>query len=543
MCRHFTDPFRYVPGDLVRKAAREVIERIDSMADGPVRAGFSEGKMLGVLICKDRSGETVGLSAFSGSVGGCSHVEGFVPPIYDLMEKDGEFKTREAEITAINNEISGLESSEEYISSWKRLEEAEHQAAEELESMRLKATSAKAERERIRRETCDEETINRLTKESQHEKASIKRAKTAWKSTISALKAECEVISNEIASLKRRRAEMSDRLQKWIFSQYIVHNGIGESKSIGEIFADAGLTPPGGTGDCAAPKLLEHAWRNGLEPIEMGEFWYGMSSLTAVRVHGHFYPSCTSKCGPLLNFMMQGLDISHDETSRSLKATPEIIYQDEHIIAVNKPSGMPSVPGLDGRTSMQEWLSGHCGHEVYSIHRLDMDTSGIIIFAKDSDTASVMMKMFEERKVSKTYHAILSAPEDGRTWKVGAKGTISLSLGPDYDERPRQKADQAHGKEAVTEYCVMETFPDGRALLEMHPLTGRTHQLRVHAAHPSGLGCPIAGDTLYGGTGTLYEETDAACTGRLCLHAHSISFTHPHTGAEIMLCSKGDICQ
>lgn len=539
MSRHFTNPFRYVPGPLIRKAAREAAGIIESMPDGAVRRGFEEGKMLGVLVCRDQLGKLINLAAFSGSTGGTSHVDGFVPPIFDLTDPCGEFRIREAEISAINAQIHGIQTSETMNELRIALATLKTEAEEDMAGRKSAAAEAKAEREHIRRQTSDPEILSRLTRESQHEKACLKRARTEWNQKMAAISEELSAMEEEIAVLKKQAASMSDALQKWIFEQYRVHNGLGEYLSIGEIFARSGLVPPGGTGDCAAPKLLEHAWRNGLTPLEMGEFWYGLPSRNAVRVQGHFYPSCTSKCGPLLGFMMQGLDISKEESS----LTPEIIYEDDSMIAVDKPSGMPSVPGLDGRISLQEWLAGHLGCEVFSVHRLDMDTSGIILFAKDRQTAAVLMSDFENRKVSKTYHALLMAPEDGRVWKVNDTGTITLPLGPDHDERPRQKADQTNGKQAVSTYRIMRVYGNGQALAEMSPLTGRTHQLRVHAAHPSGLGCPIVGDMLYGGTGTLYEETDAACTGRLCLHAHSISFTHPHTGAEIMLCSKGDICQ
>ena len=545
MCKHFTDPFRYSPGPLVRKAALAVIEHIKAMAEGPVKAGFDDGKMLGVLVCKDKQGRSVNLAAFSGAVGGTSLVDGFVPPIFDLTDPSGEFRTREAEISAINARVQGILSSEAMKELSQALKTLTAEAEEDIALRKASAAEAKAEREHIRRQTSDPEILSRLIKESQHDKACLKRAKVEWNHKISSLRGRLAVMEEEIAGLKRKAAAMSDALQKWIFEQYRVHNGLGECLSIGEIFDRSGLVPPGGTGDCAAPKLLEHAWRNGLTPLEMGEFWYGQPSRNAVRVQGHFYPSCTSKCGPLLKFMMQGLDISAEDICPDKAGHADtypddhmIIYQDEYLIVADKPSGMPSVPGLDGRPSLQEWLCKASGCEVFSVHRLDMDTSGIILFAKDRQTASLLMTDFEHRKVRKTYHALLMAPDDGRVWKINDEGTVTLPLSPDHDERPRQKADLINGKQAVSTYRIMQVFGNGHALAEMSPLTGRTHQLRVHAAHPQGLGCPIAGDMLYGGTGTASETTDGAYTGRLCLHAHSICFTHPHTGDKLTFTSS-----
>lgn len=312
---------------------------------------------------------------------------------------------------------------------------------------------------------------------------------------------------------------MSEALQDWIFRLYIVHNALGEELSIADIFAESELIPPGGTGECAAPKLLEYAYRHGLEPLAMGEFWYGKSSDTAVRSHGRFYPSCTSKCGPLLGFMLKGLSLlTEDITTES----PVIIYEDEEIVVVEKPAGMPSVPGLDGRPSLQEWLSHH--GEIHQTHRLDMDTSGIMVFAKTHSSAFNLRQQFEAHTIRKTYTARVSYSH----LLEQQRGRIELPLGPDYDERPRQKVDFRQGKAAYTEYEVMAVNNDGTADLKLHPHTGRTHQLRVHCAHALGLASPIVGDRLYGG--------DTAT--RLHLHALSITFTHPVTNEPVTFTSK-----
>ena len=565
----FTNPFRYVPHPLVRKAAREIVENLDrQIAEGKlspeVAKGFADGKMLGVLVCEDCV-----LAAFSGSVGGTSSVDGFVPPIFDLTEEGGHYRTHEAGITAVNKEIERLASAE-LAPLAASLQEALEARDRELEELRLLKKQASG------------------IAESQFANGEIKRAKDRWKLVISEQESKIQDVRDRIAGLRRQRAAMSDGLQRWIFSQYIVHNASGEEASVLEVFQNQGLMPPGGTGDCAAPKLLEHAFRNGLKPVAMGEFWYGRSPATAVRTHGHFYPSCTSKCGPLLGFMMQGLSVpgirdgktkslptplgpSHSlpaaagcslqkptglfaDRSRgrpwffhpalpapspfthSLKA--EVIYEDEAVVVAVKPSGMPSVPGLDGRQSLQEWLirDRACQAEcIRSVHRLDMDTSGVIVYAKNAKAETDLKKQFEEHTVRKTYMARLSPADSlavcGPSLAAGDKGSIELALSPDYDERPRQKVDHVQGKSALTGYEVVSVNEDGTTDILYYPHTGRTHQLRVHSAHVCGLGRPILGDLLYGGGGSIWSE-DPICP-RLHLHALSITFRHPFTGEAL----------
>ena len=535
MIKYFNNPFRYSPHPLVIQASKEIISRIDKFCEDAVTneekaiaKGFSEGKMLGVLIAvsspvisSERSeSRYLPLFAFSGSVGNCSCIEGFVPPIYDLLNPDGHFKIKEAEITSLNQEISALQSSEEYKTLKKALSSAESQRESEIEAMRSKMATSKQERNRRRAEGDD---TSELTRESQFEKAELKRLKASWESRIDEIRKKLCEFTEKVAALKRQRAEMSDELQEWIFRQYRVHNALGEESSIYDIFAANGLTPPGGTGDCAAPKLLEYAYRNNLKPLAMGEFWYGTSPDTAVRTHGHFYPSCTSKCGPLLGYMLRGLECEDVSVTHG---NPTIIYEDDAVIAVSKPSGMPSVPGLDGKQSALEWLK----EDLHVVHRLDMDTSGVILYAKTEEAAVNLRKQFEQHSIRKTYIARLcpaSMPSYDHSLNEGCSGRISLPLGPDYDERPRQKADFKQGKEAITDYKVLSERNDGTIDIEFSPITGRTHQLRVHSAHHLGLGHPILGDLLYGGCNTG--------EARLHLHAQKIEFVHPLSGQTIII--------
>lgn len=571
----FTDPFRYIPDPLVKHAGHLVISRLAAWArlpeSSPERAlekSFSEGKMLGVLICRpaeSRTGRPVFIAAFSGTVKGpdgqvTATVQGFVPPIIDLTDPKGYFKRKETAITLLNKDIEILSSSDEYKDIKKELQSALSVGNAEIESLQNQIRFAKMQRDEIRSETADPSKLDELIRESQFQKAELKRCKDRWKARISELEDRLKEFENTIGELKSERAAMSDELQKWIFENATVHNAAGESSSIWNIFAVKDMVPPGGTGDCAAPKLLNYAFTHGLEPLAMGEFWYGASPDTAVRTHGHFYPSCTSKCGPLLGYMMKGLrlpvrpvmttrhPIGSGVTETSLQTTIGNLYEDASIIVVEKPGGMPSVPGLDGRISLQEVLDTG-GHEIHAVHRLDMDTSGVMVFAKTAEAAVILRRQFEEHTVRKTYMARISASPviPSAEWtesSMRGTGAIDLPLSPDYDERPRQKVDFRQGKPAHTEYETVRTYDDGTADILLHPHTGRTHQLRVHCAHHLGLGSPIVGDLLYGGHSVFGNDTISSKARhtrqhpeRLCLHALSITFRHPVTGEELTFTS------
>ncbi len=600
----FTDPFRYVPHPLVTKAAGIVMQRI-SRIEECLREGFEEGKMMGVLIVKvpadfssftdwiDEEKRIGFLCAFSGSVSGRGVIDGFVPPIFDLCAPGGYYRSREAEISALNKRILDMKESSLLAELREELNAAEGTRDEEIGLMKARIAISKRERDEVRCELSDPSRLAELVRESQFEKAELHRLKMSWAERIRETRCRLDDVLSEIRELKQHRAALSDKLQKWIFEQYLVHNASGESSTIWDIFAGQGLVPPGGTGDCAAPKLLNHAFINGFEPLAMGEFWYGKSPETAVRVHGHFYPSCTSKCGPLLKFMMTGLFLKSGRPFRkSLKeqhlevqdndgSEPVVIYEDEWIVVVVKPAVMPSVPGLDGRRSVLEWLNSDERRSIFdqpvtyeAVHRLDMDTSGIMVFAKSAEAAVNLRRQFEMHTVRKTYMARLAPetcitdsgsrqPEAVLPLKDGEKGRIEIPLSPDYDERPRQKADKAHGKAALTEYEVVSVNSDGTSDVLFHPITGRTHQLRVHSAHPLGLGRPILGDLLYGGY-SIYsgqsawqeaeQETeqeaeqandiDSRCimhaseARRLHLHAFSITFRHPSSGEELSFSSR-----
>lgn len=565
----FNDPFRYSPCPAVARASREIISHIHS--DRTLDGILSEGKMLGVLIVEipddklqdgaEQFRERLAyLAGFSGIAGGKNRLPGFVPPVLDLLEPEGHFKKEEGVISEINVRIRSILESREYLEAAESLSEINGGKASAMASWKEKMAESKQRRRRIREclragvmpDSADtahyteepvhdmEKLQDALIRESQYEKACLKRIAAEYDARLPEARRLMENASGEIRKLRERRKDLSDILQKWIFDNTIVINACGERKSIAAIFSDRGLVPPAGTGECAAPKLLQYAFLHGLRPLAMGEFWYGRSPDNEVREEGRFYPSCSSKCGPLLGFMMRGIALSTENAGRAQAnacrgiGQESIIYEDDSIIVADKPAGMLSVPGNTGQPSFMELLEKSSADRerrdrsrILPVHRLDMDTSGIIIYAKTEEAQRNLRQQFEARKIQKTYLADLDIPEK---WphREGETGTISLPLAPDILDRPRQKADTEKGKRAISEYRIL-SIRGKRASAELHPLTGRTHQLRVHAAHKHGLGAPVIGDRLYG---------SAASSGRLHLHAASISFAHPVSGEEMHLESK-----
>lgn len=327
----------------------------------------------------------------------------------------------------------------------------------------------------------------------------------------------------EIMQSQEHKA-MSQELQQWLFRQYRLLNAKGEEKDLVEIWQDYHCSPrirkkypfpPGGTGDCCAPKLLQYAYQHGLNPVCMAEFWWGESPKSEIRQHGTFYPACRGKCKPVLTWMLQGLDVDpNPEEAGFPHLRVEIVWEDEVMAVLNKPSGMLSIPGRTEDYSVATWAQQQWP-EAMLVHRLDMWTSGIILVAKTLAAYHHLQKQFEERSIKKKYVAIVEGvPEKEH-------GIIDLPLLCDPINRPRQVVDFERGKRAVTEYRLLETR-GAFSLLALFPHTGRTHQLRMHCAHPDGLGCPILGDELYG------HPSD-----RLYLHAQAITFIHPVTGRKM----------
>ena len=336
-----------------------------------------------------------------------------------------------------------------------------------------------------------------------------------------------EKVRSCLRELKEKRRSDSEALQQWLFSSFRLLNARGESRSLSEIFADTPMKiPPSGAGECCAPKLLQAAYLKGWHPVSMAEYWYGKPKGGEVRKHGAYYPACRGKCLPVLGWMLQGLEIEppfdHENIS-AYRDEPQILYENRWFCVVNKPSGMLSVPGKGGAVSVQEWLTDRYGPErqVKMAHRLDQDTSGLLIATFGQQPYRVMQTLFATRQVWKQYVAVLAG--DYESLGIPQRGHINLPLSPDWLDRPRQRVDVEGGKDAVTDYEFTGVV-EGKSRIIFHPLTGRTHQLRVHAASESGLGMPIVGDRLYG------NKNQDAASRRLHLHAEKIEFTFPLDG-------------
>ena len=483
--------------------------------------------MFGVLVVRTSDGSIGYLAAFSGNLAGSNMHDFFVPPVYDLLNPDGYFRKEEAEISALNRRISDISKSDSYILAKKDLEDTKLQASSFLALAKEELKRGKKERDEKRANgNLSPEELDVLVRESQFQKAEYKRLENSWKERLNEVEQKVKAFDTEILQLKQERKTRSAALQLWLFKQFDMFNAKGEHKDLCEIFKDTpqGL-PPAGAGECALPKLLQYAYLYGLQPLAMGEFWCGMSPKDEIRHDGYFYPSCKGKCEPILKHMLVGLDVELNPLAEDLfKDTPlNILYEDEWIVAVEKPSGMLSVPGKNDLDSVQQRLRlmypDATGPLV--VHRLDMATSGILLAAKDKDVHARLQSQFETRSISKEYIAILDGVPSQEC------GIIDLPICLNPLDRPRQMVDFENGKPAITEYKV-ECIKNGQAKVVFKPHTGRTHQLRVHSAHVSGLGCPISGDELYG---------NPESASRLCLHASRLVFRHPVSDKEIEIVS------
>ena len=519
----FNNPFYYSPHRLCVMAADEV--RSFLLADETLAADAARGKMFGVLVVRDGDGRLGYLAAFSGLLAGSNSVAGFVPPVFDFLSPNGYFKQEETRISALNRRIKETESGEEFIAAVAAVTEMKLAMEQQITAMREEMRQSKQRRSELRAAgalTTDEEAV--LVRESQFQKAELKRLTARWQQRVAECEAAVTPFRESVAAMKEERKCRSAALQRWLFEQFKVSNGNGCEKSLLDIFAaHSGNIPPGGAGECAAPKLLQYAYRNALTPVAVAEFWVGESPMGEVRRDGCFYGACKSKCEPILGFMLQGLDVEENALEKGGDISCiNIVYEDEYLVVVDKPSGVLSVPGIMGGTSVQQWLRDTMrSNDIYVAHRLDMATSGLLVAAKSMDVYKELQRQFAGREVEKQYTAIL----DGVPGK--SEGVIELPLAADYDNRPRQKVDYVNGKPAVTRYRVIGTVKrDDRsyAVVCFEPVTGRTHQLRVHAAHKDGLDCPIVGDALYG---TVDE--------RLMLHASHIIFVHPVSKENVEL--------
>lgn len=590
----FTYPFHYTPHPLCVLAAEEVKEYIASRKEWQEELAF--GKMFGVLIVQTDNGITnneenqIGyLAAFSGNLAGKNLHPYFVPPVYDLLQPEGFFKIEEEQISAINIRIRELENSGSYLNSKEKWKIETEQAKAVLNQAKAELKMAKEARE-IRRQSSpelSEEEQASLIRESQYQKAEYKRLEKEWKKRLEELETEVRHFDIEIERLKTERKERSAALQRKLFEQFRMLNAQGEVKDLYTIFEQTvQKVPPAGAGECALPKLLQYAYLHQLKPLAMAEFWWGDSPKNEIRHHGYYYPSCKGKCEPILQHMLQGLEVDENPLLNPVHEEEEleIVFEDEWLLVVNKPAGMLSVPGkAEDRDSVYHRLKKKYPEATgpMIVHRLDMATSGLLLVAKTKEVHQDLQAQFANRSIKKRYMAVLdgaiikteketkpiaekaillaketvSTKKTAKAERTGNTGRIELPLCLNPLDRPRQMVSSEHGKEAITEYQIISeseritsesenTFNESNRIDEsersinesrkytrivFYPLTGRTHQLRVHAAHPEGLGCPILGDELYG------KKAD-----RLYLHAEYIEFRHPIYGDIFRIQKEAD---
>ena len=569
------NPLDYEPDPLCIQACREVQEMLARREDW--QEEIARGKMFGVLIVENVKTDTDVpkwgypaadseapkwgyLAAYSGQIGGRSDWEDFVPAVFDYLQPDGYFKTHEAEISRINQSISHLEKDERMKEARTLIRQLQEEWKRTIAAYQEKMKEAKAKRD-SRREAgnLSEAEEAEMIRESQFMKAELRRLKKSL-SEKTALETEFEDYQENILRLKQLRKQLSDALQQWLFSQFRMMNQEGESKDLLEIFRDEALkeypqaaiatsriaalkmVPPAGSGECCEPKLLQYAYQHGYKPLQMAMFWWGESPKEEIRHHLQFYPACNGKCKPILHWMLPPSVFESPASAENgiggqkgpfpkqvemLYEQVETLYEDCELTVIHKPAGLLSVPGKDSSQPSVYALMRSKYPEATGpliVHRLDMSTSGVMMIAKTEFAYHRLQKAFLNHQIQKKYVAIISGKD------IPEKGIISLPLMPDYLDRPRQIVDHEQGKEAITEYEVLEPVDDSHLRIALYPKTGRTHQLRVHCAHQEGLNAPILGDPLYG------NEKAA----RLHLHAEEITFEHPLTGKKMTITRKAD---
>ncbi|CAI8378289.1 MAG: Ribosomal large subunit pseudouridine synthase A [Polaribacter sejongensis] len=529
----FTFPFYYEPHPLAKIATNELQEYLENQTDFTHNFGLSKketslpiGKMFGVLVVKNKQNKIGYLAAFSGKLADKSLPNKFVPPVFNMRTAGSFYLKGEAEIDEINKQLSILKTDEDYISQKKSFQETLKKIDTDLALGREKLKLHKKERKA--RKKNEQSTLNeldynalitKLVQESFNDQFFYKALQEYYEAKIAKIKEGFSDFENKIASLKKQRKEKSNDLQQTLFSKYAFLNKEKEQKNLLDIFDNPALKPPAGSGECTAPKLLQHAFLNDLTPICMAEFWWGISPNSAIRKHKNFYPACQGRCKPILNHMLEDVKMDANLLLENLaeKQPLEIVYEDAVLLVVNKPAEFLSVPGKDITDSVYTRIKAQYPNASgpLIVHRLDMSTSGILILAKTKEANKILQSQFIKRTIKKRYVALL----DGEISENSGK--IQLPLRVDLDDRPRQLVDFEYGKNAITDWEIIKK-EKGKTKVHFYPITGRTHQLRVHAAHKDGLNTPIVGDDLYG-----KKEN------RLHLHAEFIEFSHPST-KEIM---------
>ncbi|MHC5361963.1 RluA family pseudouridine synthase [Myroides sp. LJL110] len=523
----FTFPFFYQPAKISILAAQELQNHLEShpiispLFDKTNPQGLSCGKMFGVLVVKTQDNTLGYIAAFSGKLAQYTHMQGFAPSVFDLYQEKGFFLQEEQVLNKINLEIDQLKNDPEYLHLKQQLILKTQKSLLEIAQKKQALKTLKNQRKQIR---LDKEPIlnaqefealsQDLIKQSLRDKHELRELVKFWETTIDQLNLEIQKQQQKIQLLKQSRKQKSNALQKKLFQQYKFLNAKGVQKDLLDIFQEhLGAFPPAAAGDCAAPRLLQYAYLKGYTPISMAEFWWGESPKSEIRKHLHYYGACKGKCEPILTHMLQGLQVEDNPLLKTpvLQKELEIIFEDQDLAIVNKPHDFLSVPGIYIQDSVYTRMQQRYpqNNSPFIVHRLDMATSGILIIAKTKKAHKAIQKQFLDQTIRKTYVALLQGE-----LPLG-KGTIDLPLRLDLEDRPRQMVCYTHGKPAVTNFQIIST--NGQTTkVYFYPITGRTHQLRMHAAHPLGLNASIVGDDLYGQPAQ-----------RLYLHAQAIEFIHP----------------
>lgn len=525
----FTFPFYYEPHALTRIAVAELQHYLETQKDfehnfglSNDKEGVASGKMFGVLVVQDKKAKLGYFSAFSGNLSGTNDHPKFVPPVFDTLTENSFFLKGVEIINTVNARLQEIELNDVYQDLKKKNEEFSIQSVLEISALKEQLKSNKENRKQIREEQKSksdhrafEELDADLIKQSLYDKRQLRDLVNKWEQLLNELRTNLSQFEHDIELLKNERKERSAALQQQLFEQYSFLNKEGKRKSLQDIFS---LTPfgkpPAAAGECATPKLLQYAFANGYHPVAMAEFWWGVPPKSEIRKHKQFYPACTGKCKPILAHMLEGMPVDENPFLHTPEENSqlEIVYEDETLVVVNKPAGLRSVPGVNISDSVYTRLKNILRNtEPYMVHRLDMDTSGLLIVAKSQQAHKYLQKQFLQRTVSKRYRALLSKLIEQ------PEGEIDLPLSPDVFNRPRQLVCFKTGKKSITKWKTVTRYT-ATTKVDFWPLTGRTHQLRMHSAHELGLNAPIVGDDLYG---TAAE--------RMCLHAAYIEFLHPQT--------------
>jgi tRNA pseudouridine32 synthase/23S rRNA pseudouridine746 synthase len=533
---HFTFPFYYQPHPLCILAAQQLQQHLETQTQWQHNFGLFDdpnniiGKMFGVLLVKNVQGELGFISAFSGKLAKQSQIQGFVPPVFDLLAKDSFFLSEQVTINTLNQKIDLLESAPQLAVLRQALITLETKHSQQLSILRDELVENRKAR-KIKRQALQnnvdssitDKGLKELAQLSIYDKWRLKDLTDQSQQSIGQLQIRVDELIGHIAELKLQRKTLSADLQNRIFSQYQFLNKELLPKSLVNIFAETALkSPPAGAGECAAPKLLQYAFQHQLTPLAMAEFWWGASPKSEIKKHQQYYPACTGKCQPILKHMLSGMQLDENPLIRNYGEGKnlDIIHQDEDILIVNKPTEFLSVPGKDISDSVylriKQQYPDATGPLI--VHRLDMSTSGLMVMALNPQANKYLQKQFIHREVHKQYVALIEG------LPLQDEGEINLALRGDLYDRPKQIVCNQDGKQAKTFWQVLERYPhknETRILLTPH--TGRTHQLRVHCAHAQGLNMPIVGDDLYG---TL--------ASRLHLHAQTLKIKHPKS-KEIMI--------